>query len=56
MIMRVEDVALRNFCIRAYNDGIAELQAAGITVVEGVLGEEIAAMLAGWVRRNSRLA
>ena len=25
-IMRVEDSALRNFCITAYNDGIAELQ------------------------------
>jgi len=29
MIMRVEDVDLRNFCTRAYNDGVAELAAQG---------------------------
>ncbi len=29
MIMRLEDVALRNFCTQTYNDGVAEMQAEG---------------------------
>ncbi len=36
--------------------GIAELRNAGIEVVEGVLGEEVSALLAWWVRRFSRPA